>query len=58
MGKKTVLENLDLVLITIDETVDDGCAAFRCDCPIWSSVNGSCLAAVMSRGEGRFEGAG
>jgi hypothetical protein len=24
LGKKTVLENLDLVLITIDETVDDG----------------------------------
>lgn len=26
VGKKTALENLDLVLITIDETVDDGCA--------------------------------
>ena len=26
VGKRTVLENLDLVLIAIDETVDDGCA--------------------------------
>ena len=25
IGKKTVLENLDLVLITVDEICDDGC---------------------------------
>lgn len=26
MEKKTVLENLDLVLLTMDEAVDGGCA--------------------------------
>ena len=26
MEKKTVLENLDLVLLAMDETVDGGCA--------------------------------
>jgi hypothetical protein len=34
MGKKTVLENLDLVLITIDETVDDGCELARIACTL------------------------
>jgi hypothetical protein len=27
VNKKSVLENLDLVLITIDETLDQGCAS-------------------------------
>lgn len=31
MEKKTVLENLDLVLLAMDETVDGGCAL----CPAW-----------------------
>lgn len=32
VNKKSVLENLDLVLITIDETVDQG---YALTCSIW-----------------------
>lgn len=28
--KRAILENLDLVLLCLDETIDDGCASFIC----------------------------
>ena len=31
MEKKTVLENLDLVLLAMDETVDGGCGPVHCE---------------------------
>ena len=40
VNKKSVLENLDLVLITIDETVDQGCG------PLW--LDGCTMMAVLA----------